>query len=89
MNEFAKLTKQAFENYYNAPFEPAEWGLTDTVGHIMKFLENHDSVDDMTGLREALYTMSLKDWESWYDRYPEHRESIIEPLHREIAEHAK
>jgi hypothetical protein len=88
MIEFAQLTKQAFENYHNTPYEPAEWGVTDAFGHIMEFLEHHDSIDEMPGLREALQTMTLKDWETWSERYPDERNNIIEPLHREITQHA-
>lgn len=88
MNEFGQLTKKAFENYHNTPYE-SEWGFTEAIGHIMEFLDHHDSINEMPGLREALQSLSLKDWENWYTRYPEHRDTIIEPLHREIVEHSR
>jgi hypothetical protein len=88
MAEFAQLTKKAFESYHNIPYEPAEWGMTDALGHITEFLDHHESIDEMPGLREAMQKMSLKDWEIWNQRYPEHRQSIIEPLHRAIMSQA-
>jgi hypothetical protein len=86
MNTFAERTRQVFENYHNTPYEGMEWGLTDALGHIMEFLAHHDSIDDMPGLREVLSTMTAKEWESWQQRYPEHSDSIIYPLYREIVE---
>jgi hypothetical protein len=88
MNEFAQLTKKAFEAYHNIPYESAEWGLTEALGHIMEFLAHHDSIDEMPGLRAAMATMTASDWENWRTRYPEHLRSLIEPLQREIAAHA-
>jgi hypothetical protein len=85
MNEFAQLTKKAFEDYHNTPYEPAEWGLTDALGHIMKFLARHNSINEMPGLREAMEAMTPKEWEIWRERYPEHRRSMIEPLERELT----
>jgi hypothetical protein len=85
MSEFTKLTKQAFDGYHDAPHEPAEWSLTDALGHIMIFLERHDSVDEMPGLRQAIEAMTSNEWENWRTRYPEHLADIIEPLQREIA----
>jgi hypothetical protein len=52
----------------------------------MEFMAHHDDIDDMPGLREAMQTMSPRDWENWHMRYPEHWESLIEPLQREIAQ---
>jgi hypothetical protein len=89
MTEFAQLTKETFEAYHNIPYEPAVWGFTDAVGHIMEFLAHHDSIDEMPGLREAMYTMTPGDWENWRKRYPEHRLGIIDPLYREIAERSR
>lgn len=86
MNEFANLTKRAFENYHDMPLEPAEWGLTDALGHIMEFMAHHHSIDEMSGLRQAMQTMTPKEWENWRMRYPEHLENLIDPLQREIAQ---
>jgi hypothetical protein len=86
MNEFANLTKKAFEAYHDMPYESAEWGLTDALGHIMEFMAHHDHIDEMPGLREAMQAMSPKDWENWRMRYPEHQESLIDPLQREITQ---
>jgi hypothetical protein len=83
---FGERTKKVFEAYHNTPYEGTNWGLTDALGHIMQFLAHHDSIDDMPGLREVLATMSAKEWETWYERYPEHRDTIIEPLYRGIVE---
>jgi hypothetical protein len=88
MVEFAQLTKKAFENYHNMPNEPAEWGATDAFGHIIEFLQHHESIDEMPGLREALQKMSAKDWETWSERFPELAKSVIEPLRRDITQHA-
>jgi hypothetical protein len=86
MDKFATLTKKAFEGYHNIPYEPAEWGLTDALGHIMEFMARHDDIDEMPGLREALQAMTPKEWENWRMRYPEHAERLIDPLQREIAQ---
>ncbi len=85
MQDFAQLTKQAFEEYHNMPYEPANWTLTDALGHIMQFLEHHDNIDEMSGLRAALHTMTPTEWEAWRERYPAASDSIVEPLHQEIA----
>ena len=85
MNEFCRLAKVAFESYHNAPYPPAEWGLTDALGYVMEFLSHHDSVDEMPGLRQAMQKMSPQDWENWRTRYPEHEATLIAPLHQEIT----
>ena len=85
MENFAQLTKQAFEAYHNMPYPPAKWSFTDAVGFIMEFLEHHDSIDEMPGLREAFQAMSPTEWESWRERYPEERTKLIDPLHAEIT----
>ena len=85
MSEFTTLTKQVFDDYHGAPLEPAEWSLTDALGHIMLFLERHESVDEMPGLRAAIETMTPGEWENWRTRYPEHVADMIEPLERELA----
>ncbi len=85
MKDFAQLTKEAFEAYHNMPYEPAQWTLTDALGHIMQFLEHHDSIDEMSGLRNALKAMTPAEWDAWAERYPEAREAVVEPLRREIA----
>jgi hypothetical protein len=88
MVKFADLTKKAFENYHNTPYEASKWGPTEAWGHIVEFLEHHDSIDDMSGLREALQNMSPKDWETWRTKYPDLRERIIDPLYQEITQQA-
>lgn len=85
MGKFEHLTKQAFEAYHNMPYPPAQWSFTDAVGFIMQFLEHHDSVDEMPGLRAALQAMTPTDWATWRDRYPEARAELIDPLHAEIS----
>jgi hypothetical protein len=85
MSNFGQLTKKAFENYHNTPYEGAVWSLTDAIGHIMQFLEHHDSIDEMPGLREALRSLSTNEWEIWRERYPEDVERVIAPLQREFA----
>lgn len=85
MSEFTTLTKQVFDDYHGAPLEPAEWSLTDALGHIMLFLERHESVEEMPGLRAAIETMTPDEWENWRTRYPEHVADMIEPLERELA----
>jgi hypothetical protein len=85
MKDFAQLTKAAFEGYHNMPYEPAHWTLPDALGHIMQFLEHHDSIDEMSGLRQAIAAMTPTEWEGWAERYPEARANIIEPLRQEIS----
>jgi hypothetical protein len=85
MSKFTQLTKKAFEDYHNTPYEPAEWGETDALGHIMEFMAHHDSINEMQGLREALQAMTPKEWETWRLRYPEHQKSLIEPIAQEIT----
>jgi hypothetical protein len=88
MNEFAQRAKQAFEAYHNTPYEPEEWTLTAALGHVMEFMARHDSIHEMPGLPEAIRAMTPNDWEKWRTRYPEHRESLIEPIGREVTEQA-
>lgn len=86
MNKFTQLTKKAFEAYHNAPLEPAQWSLTDALGHVMNFVARHDSIHEMPGLAEAIQAITPRDWENWRTRYPEYQESIIDPIEREITE---
>jgi hypothetical protein len=85
MQDFPQLTKTAFENYHNMPYEPAKWTLTDALGHIMQFLEHHDSIDEMSGLRQAIAAMTPTEWEEWARRYPHARANLIEPLRQAIT----
>jgi hypothetical protein len=86
MNEFAQVSKKVFEGHYNTPYEPAEWSVTDALGHIMEFMAHHESIDEMPGLHEALQKMSAKDWEIWRTRYPEHVRDLIDPLQKKITQ---
>jgi len=86
MSKFTQMTKAAFENYHNTPYESAEWTLTTALGHIMEFLQRHDNIDEMPGLREAMQAMTPTEWESWHERYPEERNALIEPLQRNIGQ---
>jgi hypothetical protein len=85
VENFVQLTKAAFEAYHNMPYEPAVWTLPDALGHIMQFLEHHDSIDEMPGLREAFHAMTPTEWEAWAEHYPEARTRMIEPLRQEIV----
>ena len=88
MIEFAVQTKKAFENYHNTPYESTEWGPTEAWGHVVEFLQHHDSIDEMPGLREALQKMSPKEWETWRTTYPDLREGVIDPLYQAITQQA-
>ena len=85
MQDFAQLTKTAFENYHNTPYEPAEWTLTDALGHIMQFLEHHDNIDEMSGLRQAIAAMTPTEWDEWAERYPQARTDLIAPLRHALT----
>jgi hypothetical protein len=76
MGEFAQLTKQAFENYHNAPNEPAVWGLTDAFQHIVEYLAHDHAIEEMPGLPEALQALTPNEWATLRERYPEHGELI-------------
>jgi hypothetical protein len=52
----------------------------------MEFLAHHDNIDEMPGLRDALHAMTDSEWENWYERYPEERAALIEPLHTEFTQ---
>lgn len=84
MLNFPRLTKKAFENYHNAPVAPKEWGFTDAIGHIMEFMERHESIDEMQGLRKAVESMKESDWKNWRERYPEHQATLIDPLYEDV-----
>jgi hypothetical protein len=86
MSEFASLAKRAFEEYHNAPLEPAEWSLTDAYGHVVVFLKRHDTIDEMPGLRAAFQAMTPSEWESLRERYPEDVRTIIAPIQRDAGQ---